>query len=112
MAEKKKDWREVVVPFEMFQSGTRGGAVVFKIQDGDYKWYHFVRPLALVRRSRENPNGFALHYSVEQELDSNGDILGEVPETISLRKTKKNEDGKYVTDDEVELTMDNLENII
>ena len=106
-----KAWNNVVVPYEMFKQGTRNGGVVFRIQSGDFQGYEFVRPLVLVRKSREQA-GFALAYSLDQSVDANGDILEEISESVKLTKSQKNSDNKYEVVDSFELPMNQLETII
>lgn len=108
MAEKKI-WSSVVIPFECYRAATKGGALVFQIEEGKYKGYQFVRPAMLVRRSFEKGKpGFQLSYTVTQEIE-NDDVLFEESESITLRKSEKNSEGKYETVDEQEVYMSELE---
>lgn len=106
----QKEWQNVTVPFEFYRAGTRGGAVIFQIEGGEYDGYSFARPLLTVRRSFDKGKpGFQLGYTVEQQFDAQGDLVGEDSEILKLKKTRKNDDGKWVTDDETEIPMDELE---
>lgn len=110
MGQVKKVWQTVVLPFEMFKQGTRGGGVVFRVQTGDFQGYEFVRPLVLVRASREKP-GFSVAYSIEQSIDANGEVLEEVVENVKLSKSQKVGE-KYQVVDEFEMPMNQLESIV
>ena len=106
----QKEWQNVVVPFEFFRAGTRGGAVIFQIEGGEYDGYSFARPLVTVRRSFDKGDmGFQLGYTVEQEFDEAGDLVGEESEILKLKKTQKTDDGKWETIDSTEIAMDELE---
>lgn len=108
----KKVWQEVIIPFHSFKMGTKGGGVIFQIPDGDYKDWEFVRPLSLVRKSYEKGKpGFTLAYSSEQTINDRGDVEGEVPEMLHLRKSEKGADGKYSVIDEMDIPMSELGNL-
>lgn len=107
----KKQWRNVVVPFEMFEMATER-AMIFRFRSGAYQGYSFVRPNKTVRAERETHSGFDLGYSVEQSLDENGDILSEIPETLTLKKSERSSDGKWSVVDEEDIPMDMLESLI
>lgn len=107
-----KVWSEAIIPFEAFKMGTKGGAVIFQIPTGDYKDWEFVRPLSLVRKSYEKGRpGFTLAYSIEQTVNDAGDVEGETPETLHLRKSAKGDDGKYSVIDEMDIPISELENL-
>ena len=107
-----KVWSEAIIPFNAFKMGTKGGGVIFQIPTGDYQNYEFIRPLVLVRKSYEKGNpGLALSYSIEQIINDNGDVEGETPEMVNLRKSEKDENGKYNVVDEVEIPMSELVNL-
>jgi hypothetical protein len=106
----KKVWKNVVLPYDSFKLGTGRGAMVFEIQEGDFKGWGFVRPLVLVRKSFEKGRpGFSMAYSIEQELSANGDVVSEKAETIKLTLNEKGADGKYHQVDEMEIPADTLE---
>jgi len=108
----KKVWQEAIIPFNAFKMGTKGGGVIFQIPDGDYRDWEFVRPLSLVRKSYEKGRpGFTLAFSVEQTINDRGDVEGEVPEMVHLRKSAKGEDGKYSVTDEMDIPMSELANL-
>lgn len=108
-----KEWHNVTVPFEFFRAGTRGGAIIFQIEGGTYDKYSFARPLLTVRRSFDKGNpGFSLGYTIEQTLDDDGDIVGEESEILKLKKTRKTDEGKWVTEDETQIPMDELSQYI
>lgn len=111
--ETNREWRNFVVPYESFMRVTKGGAMVFEIQDGDLKGYQFLRPAKLVRKSFEKgKRGFSVGYTVEQILDDSGDIVEENPEEITLTLTKKTDDGDYEKQDEMDIEADALEEML
>ena len=107
----KRQWKNVLVPFEMFEMATER-ALVFKFRSGAYADYSFVRPNKTVRSDRDGFKGFMLGYSIEQSFDANGDVVGETAETLVIRQTGKDDDGNWVTFAEEELTMDMLESLL
>ncbi len=112
---KEKEWHSVVVPYEWFQLITKNNAAIFRITDGDYEGYSFVRPAVLMRKSyRKGEQGLELSYSVEQEVDEDGDIVKEEVEEINLQlreKQGKGKNAKYEVVDEETIRMDDLDSI-
>ena len=107
-----KVWSEAIIPFESFKMGTKGGGVIFQIPTGDYQNYEFIRPLVLVRKSYEKGKpGFKIAYSIEQTVNENGDVEGETPEMLHLRKSEKDDAGKYSVVDEIDIPISELENL-
>lgn len=118
MAETKKIWRGIVIPYEYFRSYTKGGAVVFQVDDyndnnpGDFHGYSFVRPATTVFKAiKESAQGFNVGYSVEQTLEG-GDVVEEAPETVKLRKSVKNDNGRWEVEDEFEVEMPQIADLI
>lgn len=107
---EKKMWKNVTIPFELFEM-TLERAIVFKIRSGEYEGVSFVRPNKLVRKTKDL-RGFSLGYTVIQELDDNGDVLSETAEVMDIKKTEKNEEGKWVTTYEAQISLDQLLSII
>lgn len=107
-----KVWSNVVIPYEAFKMGTKGGAVIFQIPSGDFKDWEFVRPLSLVRKSYEKGNpGFLLAYSIDQLINDNGDVEGETPELLHMRRSEKGDDDKYRVVEEQDISMSELANL-
>ena len=107
----KKQWRNVTIPFEMFEMTTER-AIIFRFRDGVYKDYSFVRPNKTVRSDRDGFKGFVLGYSVEQSLDANGDVVSETPELLNIKKSERDSSGKWSVVEEEEITMDLIESLI
>ena len=107
----KKQWRNVIVPFEMFEMATER-AMIFRFRDGVYKDYSFVRPNKTIRSDKENFSGFSLGYSLEQSFDASGDVVGETAEMLTIKKSERDAEGSWSVVAEEEISMDLLENLI
>lgn len=107
----KTRWLNIQFPFEMYEMHA-GKAIIFKFRGGAWEGYSFVRPTSVVRRGWEGDGGFAVGFAITQELDANGDVISEGEEPVTVKKSEKDENGRWSVIDEQEVLPSQLEDML